>query len=170
MRIAVTLLAALLLTIAACPSKPAPAPQSGQPAPVETAAAAVPAADTAQPAPPKTAAAPPSPSADTPQPPPATDSAAAAELPKLWDFFATWCPPCKEQAPIIEELAQEYKGRIEIISIDTDRNPTLAEKFKIKAIPTLVFLDANQRELSRNVGLMAKDKIIAKFREHGFIP
>lgn len=168
MRIVLTLLAALLLILAACPSKPqppAPAPQADEPAPAET-AAAVPAADTAPSV--KAAAAPTA--SDAPKPvAPGADSTQTPELPKLWDFFATWCPPCKEQAPIVEELAQEYKGRIEIVSIDTDRNPALAEKFKIKAIPTLVFLDANQRELSRNVGLMTKDKIVARFREHGFI-
>ncbi|MEO0021744.1 MAG: thioredoxin domain-containing protein [candidate division WOR-3 bacterium] len=104
---------------------------------------------------------------------PATGSEAPSEkpaaLPKLWDFFATWCPPCKKQAPIIEELAKEYAGRIEIISIDTDKNPELARKFNIQAIPTLVFLDAEGKELSRNVGLMSKDEILARFRQHKFI-
>ncbi|MEO0010268.1 MAG: thioredoxin domain-containing protein [candidate division WOR-3 bacterium] len=100
---------------------------------------------------------------------PATSSETPAALPKLWDFFATWCPPCKKQAPIIEELAKEYAGRIEIISIDTDKNPELARKFNIQAIPTLVFLDAEGKELSRNVGLMSKEEILARFREHKFI-
>uniref|UniRef100_A0A7C2B4V7 Thioredoxin n=1 Tax=candidate division WOR-3 bacterium TaxID=2052148 RepID=A0A7C2B4V7_UNCW3 len=104
-------------------------------------------------------------------PPPASSEAPEkpAALPKLWDFFATWCPPCKKQAPIIEELAKEYAGRIEIISIDTDKNPDLARKFNIQAIPTLVFLDAEGKELSRNVGLMSKEEILARFREHKFI-
>ncbi len=104
---------------------------------------------------------------------PATGSETPAEkpaaLPKLWDFFATWCPPCKKQAPIIEELAKEYAGRIEIISIDTDKNPELARKFNIQAIPTLVFLDAEGKELSRNVGLMSREEILARFRQHKFI-
>jgi len=172
MRIAVTLLAALLLTLAACPSRPAPAPPPEPPGRAESAdSAPAIAPDSGAAAPTEVSAAKPvPPRSDTPEPAaePA-DSTQAVELPKLWDFFATWCPPCKEQAPIIEELAQEYKGRIEIISIDTDRNPALAEKFKIKAIPTLVFLDANQCELSRHVGLMSKEEIVAKFREHGFI-
>uniref|UniRef100_A0A7C4CAN9 Thioredoxin n=1 Tax=candidate division WOR-3 bacterium TaxID=2052148 RepID=A0A7C4CAN9_UNCW3 len=173
MRIAVTLLAGLLLTLAACPTKPqppAPTLRTDEPAPAETVPVRVAAGESAQPTPPKTTTKPTTPQADTPEPVAApADSARAPELPKLWDFFATWCPPCKQQAPIIEELAREYQGRIEIVSIDTDRNPALAEKFKIKAIPTLVFLDANQRELSRNVGFLSKEGILAKFREHGFI-
>ncbi|MEO0049529.1 MAG: thioredoxin domain-containing protein [candidate division WOR-3 bacterium] len=91
------------------------------------------------------------------------------DLPKLWDFFATWCPPCKMQAPIIEELAAEYSGQIEIISIDTDKNPDLARKFNIQAIPTLIFLDPSGKELSRRVGFFPKDSILARFKLHGFI-
>lgn len=92
-----------------------------------------------------------------------------AELPKLWDFFATWCPPCKKQAPIVEEIAREFEGVVEVRSIDTDKEQELARKFDIQAIPTLVFLDASGKELSRNVGLMSKDSIIARFKAHGFI-
>ncbi len=103
-----------------------------------------------------------------PEPPRGSESE-KSELPKLWDFFATWCPPCKKQAPIIEELAAEYKGQIEIASIDTDKNQELARKFNIQAIPTLVFLDASGKEVSRHVGFFPKDSIIARFRTHGFI-
>ncbi len=92
-----------------------------------------------------------------------------AELPKLWDFFATWCPPCKKQAPIVEEIAREFEGVVEVRSIDTDKEQELARKFGIQAIPTLVFLDPAGKELSRNVGLMSKDSIIARFKTHGFI-
>lgn len=92
-----------------------------------------------------------------------------AELPKLWDFFATWCPPCKKQAPIVEEIAREFEGVVEVRSIDTDKEQELARKFGIQAIPTLVFLDPAGKELSRNVGLMSKDSIIARFKAHGFI-
>lgn len=90
-------------------------------------------------------------------------------LPKLWDFFATWCPPCRQQAPIITELEKEYQGRIEIVSIDVDQNRELAQRFSIEAIPTLVFLDASGNELYRNVGLMQKTDIVAKFRSLGFV-
>jgi len=90
-------------------------------------------------------------------------------LPKLWDFWATWCPPCKEMKPIIEALEKEYDGKIEIKSIDVDQNKDLADKFKVQAIPTLVFLDAKGNELSRIVGLVPRDTIVGRFKTYGFI-
>ena len=101
------------------------------------------------------------------QPQPKTE--AMTNLPKLWDFWATWCGPCKEMKPTIEALEKEYAGRIEIRSIDVDQNKDLAQKFKVEAIPTLVFLDAKGNELSRIVGLVPKDTVVGRFKTHGFI-
>jgi thioredoxin len=106
----------------------------------------------------------PSPAAQ-PQPKPET----VTDLPKLWDFWATWCPPCRELKPTIEALAKIYEGKIEVKSIDADENKDLVEKFKVRAIPTLVFLDAKGNELSRIVGLVPKDTIVGRFKTHGFI-
>jgi thioredoxin 1 len=103
------------------------------------------------------------------KPQPRDAQVAATSLPKLWDFWATWCPPCKEMKPAIEALQQEYAGRIEIRSIDVDQDKELAQKFGVEAIPTLVFLDAKGNELSRIVGLVPKDTILGRFRTHGFI-
>jgi len=94
---------------------------------------------------------------------------AMTNLPKLWDFWATWCPPCKQLKPTIEALEKEYDGKIEIKSIDVDQNKDLAQKFKVEAIPTLVFLDAKGNELSRIVGLVSSDTIVGRFKTHGFI-
>jgi thioredoxin 1 len=93
----------------------------------------------------------------------------ATNLPKLWDFWATWCPPCKQLKPTIEALEKEYEGKIEIRSIDSDQNQDLARKFNVQAIPTLVFLDAKGNELSRIVGLVPRDTIVGRFKAHGFI-
>jgi thioredoxin 1 len=94
---------------------------------------------------------------------------AVTNLPKLWDFWATWCPPCKQLKPTIEALEKEYEGKIEIRSIDVDQNKDLAQKFGVQAIPTLVFLDAKGNELSRIVGLVPRDTIVGRFKAHGFI-
>ena len=94
---------------------------------------------------------------------------AMTNLPKLWDFWATWCPPCKELKPTIEALEKEYAGKIEIKSINVDESKDLAQKFKVQAIPTLVFLDAKGNELSRIVGLVPRDTIVGRFKTHGFI-
>jgi len=103
------------------------------------------------------------------KPPAQVQAQAQTNLPKLWDFWATWCPPCKELKPTIEALEKDYEGRIEIRSIDVDRNKDLAQKFDVQAIPTLVFLDAKGNELSRIVGLTPKDTIVGRFKTHGFI-
>ena len=58
----------------------------------------------------------------------------------LIDFYAAWCGPCKVMAPIIDELSQEYEGRALIAKVDTEVNPQLSAHFRIKSIPTLVFI------------------------------
>ncbi|MCX6843092.1 MAG: thioredoxin domain-containing protein [candidate division WOR-3 bacterium] len=107
--------------------------------------------------------------APVPAAPRQSKTEAVTNLPKLWDFWATWCPPCKQLKPTIEALEKEYEGKVEIKSIDVDQNKDLAQKFGVQAIPTLVFLDAKGNELSRIVGLVPKDTIVGRFKAHGFI-
>lgn len=61
------------------------------------------------------------------------------KLPCLIDFYADWCQPCKMVAPILEELAEEYKGKINIYKIDTEAERELAGAFGIRSIPSLLF-------------------------------
>ncbi len=61
------------------------------------------------------------------------------ELPCLIDFYADWCQPCKMVAPILEELSEEYKGKINIYKIDTEAERELAGAFGIRSIPSLLF-------------------------------
>lgn len=61
-------------------------------------------------------------------------------MPAIIDFYATWCGPCKAIAPILEELAKEYAGKIVIYKIDTDKERELAAAFGISSIPTLLFI------------------------------
>ncbi|MEM9548214.1 MAG: thioredoxin [Bacteroidota bacterium] len=58
----------------------------------------------------------------------------------LLDFYASWCGPCKVLSPIIDELAEEYKDRAIIAKVDSERNPQLSTHFRIKSIPTLIFI------------------------------
>jgi thioredoxin 1 len=64
----------------------------------------------------------------------------AGSLPAIIDFYADWCGPCKAIAPVLEELAQEYKGKIDIYKIDTDKEIELSQVFGIQSIPTLLFI------------------------------
>lgn len=64
----------------------------------------------------------------------------AGDKPAIVDFYATWCGPCRQVAPILEELAKEYEGKIVIYKIDTDRERGLSAAFGIQSIPTLLFI------------------------------
>ena len=58
----------------------------------------------------------------------------------LVDFWAEWCAPCRRLSPVIEQLAQEYAGRLRVAKVDVDANPSTAAKMSIRAMPTLLFL------------------------------
>ena len=55
------------------------------------------------------------------------------------DFWATWCGPCKIVAPVVEELAKEYEGKVTFAKLNTDENPDIASRYSIRGIPTLMF-------------------------------
>ncbi len=75
--------------------------------------------------------------------------------PVLVDFFAEWCGPCKIQAPIIEELAEEYKDQIKVGVLDIDQSQEAANKYQVTSIPTLVIFNKGQ-EVERFMGLQQK--------------
>lgn len=64
----------------------------------------------------------------------------AGDKPAIVDFYATWCGPCRQVAPVLEELAKEYDGKIVIYKIDTDKEQGLAAAFGIRSIPTILFI------------------------------
>ena len=75
---------------------------------------------------------------------------ASSTMPVLVDFGATWCGPCRALAPIVEELAKEYAGRLKVGTVDIDQAPGIAQEFRIMSVPTLIFFKGGQ----------AKDKVI----------
>lgn len=80
----------------------------------------------------------------------------AGELPCVIDFYATWCGPCKKVAPVIENLAKEYKGKVNVYKVDVDAEQKLSTVLKIRNIPTVYFLEEGKQP-SYSVG--AKDEI-----------
>ncbi|MCT3527330.1 thioredoxin [Latilactobacillus curvatus] len=76
----------------------------------------------------------------------------------LVDFWATWCPPCRMQGPIVEELADDYGGKAKIAKVDVDHNQNLAAEFGIQSIPTLLVMKDGQL-VQQMVGLQRKETL-----------
>jgi len=88
-----------------------------------------------------------------------------AELPTVVDFWAVWCGPCKMIAPVLEEIAGEYAGQLQIAKLDVDTNNATAYQFGVMSIPTLILFKEGQA-VERIVGNMPKEKLLAKLRPH----
>jgi len=88
-----------------------------------------------------------------------------ANLPVLVDFTATWCQPCKMIAPIVEQLAQEWNGKVKVVKLDADQNPNLMMQYGVMGIPTLILFKGGAIK-ERLTGFQPKDKIVAKVVPH----
>lgn len=99
--------------------------------------------------------------------PPVAAKPAASGLPRLVDLGADKCIPCKMMAPILEELKEQYKGRLEVVFLDVRKNPNVGAQYAIQVIPTQIFYDAAGKELFRHEGFFSKEDILAKWRELG---
>jgi thioredoxin 1 len=92
---------------------------------------------------------------------------AQSPLPKLLDFGAGTCIPCKKMAPILRELSEEYKGRVVIKVIEVYKERELTRANGIRLIPTQIFFDAKNLEVLRHVGFMDKEQIKKVFDKMG---
>lgn len=90
-------------------------------------------------------------------------------LPTLLELSSTACPPCRKMVPILEELQEEYEGRININIIDIDEYPGEANKYSIKVIPTQILLDADGNEIGRHEGYIPKEELVKIFAKVGVV-
>lgn len=74
-----------------------------------------------------------------------------SEVPVIVDFWAPWCPPCKMIAPTLENIAQEYDGKLIVAKVNTDENPMWAMRYGVQGIPTLLFISRG-KAVSQQVG------------------
>ena len=91
----------------------------------------------------------------------ALDNAAG---PVLVDFYADWCMPCKMIAPLLEQVAGQYKGKVEVFQVNIDENPALASAYQVMSIPNIVCFQQGKMH-NRLVGAAPKDNIIALFAD-----
>lgn len=81
-------------------------------------------------------------------------------LPTIVDFSATWCPPCRQLKPIFAKLEEEFKGRINFITIDVDENPEISQAYGVQSIPMLIFMDPNGQIKNTVVGFQTRDQLL----------
>ena len=88
------------------------------------------------------------------------DEVLKSETPVLVDYWAEWCGPCKSIAPILDDIAKEYDGRLKIAKINVDENQQVPAKFGIRGIPTLMLFKNGNVEATR-VGALSKSQLTA---------
>jgi thioredoxin 1 len=88
-----------------------------------------------------------------------------ADQPVLVDFTAGWCQPCKMIDPIVGQLAQDWDGKVKVVKLDADENPSILTRYGVLGIPTLILFKGGQVQ-ERVTGYQPKEKLFTKFNPH----
>lgn len=88
-----------------------------------------------------------------------------SSIPVIVDFWAQWCGPCKALAPIIDDVAKKYTGKVKFVKLDVDNNPSTPPKFGVRGIPTLIIFKDGQVQATQ-VGLINKADLTLFIDEH----
>lgn len=88
-----------------------------------------------------------------------------SEKPTLVDFFATWCGPCRVQAPILENVKNQVGDAANVVKVDTDKNQELAAQYRVQSVPTLIIFK-NGEPVWRASGVQQAEVLVDKLNEH----
>jgi thioredoxin 1 len=87
------------------------------------------------------------------------DEVAASKLPVLVDFWAEWCGPCRAVAPVVDQIADEYDGRVKVAKLDVDAEPALAGRYGVLSIPTIILFKDGE-PVAQSVGAKPKERLV----------
>lgn len=83
-----------------------------------------------------------------------------SDVPVVVDFWAPWCGPCKMIAPVLEDVAEEYAGKVKVVKLNVDENTETAPKFNVRGIPTLLVVKGGE-VVATKVGALSKSQLVA---------
>ncbi|MDX1902230.1 MAG: thioredoxin [Gammaproteobacteria bacterium] len=88
-----------------------------------------------------------------------------SSLPVLVDFWAQWCGPCKAIAPVLEDIAKQFEGRLRVTKLDVDHNPETPPRFGVRGIPTLILFQ-DGKVAATQVGLLSRTELVSFIENH----